>query len=547
MHNIMIVDDENIIREGLINAIDWPKYGYHVVAEAENGKKALEIAKKVKPHIILTDIYMPIMDGIEFAAKIKQELPEAVIIFLSGYNEFTYAQKAIEIGIYRFLTKPIEQEELLVVLEEAAKDLEHKELEQTQIDKLKLLIHDSLPLLKERFFLSLVRGTLDQKEISRKLQYLNIDLRTDRFFCMIFSLDDYFKLIEKQNEADIHLLKFAIQNMGEELLADLGQPFFCFEDRRNEIGLLFCFHSSEASDYLLKIYRVLQKIQEAVRRYLETTISIGIGSTFDSLVKISESYREAEDALAYKTAFGKNSIIYIGDIQSSEKHTMSRVTFEKIRVLMKAVKGGNDSLASTAIEEIFDIFEQETNLKKDYIHLFAIEIFGKFTAIILELNGDFTEIYGHKLTPLVLLNFDTLEDIRLKLQELANRTIAFIHTKRKTVNRNFIEKAKEFINQHYGIEGLNLSTIADSVHVSPGYLSQLFKQVVGESCIEYLSKVRISQAKKLLKETNLKAYEIAYRVGYSDSQYFSTCFKKYVGVSPTDYRNMIANDIFEED
>jgi two-component system response regulator YesN len=543
----MVVDDETIIREGLVNSIDWNKYGYNVVAQAENGKKALEIAQEVKPHIILTDIYMPILDGIEFAKGIKQVLPETVIIFLSGYNEFTYAQRAIELGVFRYLTKPIDEEELLLVLEEACKDLEHKELEQAQINKLKLLIQDSLPLLKERFFLSLVKGKFQETEIINKLKYLNIDIHADRFFCLIISLDDYFSLIEKQNEDDINLLKFAVQNMSEEILSELENSFFVFEEKPNEIGILFCYKNDTCPSYLSIIHPVLQKIQDSVRRYLDTTVSIGIGRSYDTMTKICMSYKEAEDALEYRTTFGKNSIIYIGDIEPPSKRTIPISAFEKLNGLMKAVKSGDTQLSFATLHEIFEILKSENTLTKDYMHLFMIEVINKFITIILEFNGDIREVYDHKFTPLTLLNIDTLEDIQSKLQELVNIAIEFIHSKRKTVNRNFIEKAKEFINNNYMIEGLNLSMIADSVHISPGYLSQLFKQIVGESCIEYLSKVRINQAKKLLKETNLKTYEIAYKVGYSDPQYFSTCFKKYVGVPPTDYRDMLTNDIFNDE
>ena len=144
----------------------------------------------------------------------------------------------------------------------------------------------------------------------------------------------------------------------------------------------------------------------------------------------------------------------------------------------------------------------------------------------------------------VLTNFDTFEDIQMKVSEIVNKIINFINSKRKLVNRNFIEKAKEFINGSFALEDLNLGSIAEKVSVSPGYLSQLFKQVEGASCVEYITKVRINNAKRLLKETNLKTYEIAERSGYVDPQYFSTCFKKIVGVSPTDYRDIIVKDIF---
>lgn len=547
MYDIMIVDDEQIIREGLINAIAWNKYGYNITAQAENGKKALEIAKKVKPHMILTDIYMPVMDGIDFAKKIKEELPETVVIFLSGYDEFTYAQKAIEIGIFRYLTKPISEKELLMVLKEAEKDLEHHELEQAQINKLKQLIQESLPLLKERFLLNLVKGELHEKEITDKLEYLGITISADHFLCMVLSLDDYFSFIEKKSEDDTNLIKFAVQNITEEILSELHETFFTFVEKQNEIGILFGFASEKYSNYVSVLHPLLQKIQDSVKRYLGTTISVGIGRSCSSLTKLCISYKEAQNALEYKAAFGKNSIIYIGDIEPSEKYVFSLSATEKSNELTNAVRNGNVQDSLQIMDEILEAFKSENSLNKDHMHLFVIEIISKLVSLVLEFNGNVKEVYGEKITSLTLFHFDTIEDIRLGMQDLLTDTVHFISAKRKAFNKNFIEKAKEFIHQNYTMEGLNLNTIADSVHVSPGYLSQLFKQVVGESCIEYLCKVRMNQAKKLLKETNLKAYEIAYKVGFNDSHYFSTCFKKYVGVPPTHYRDMITKDIFEEE
>lgn len=540
---IMIVDDEEIIRNGIVTYIDWDRYGYSIVGEAENGKKALEVARQVKPEIILTDIYMPIMDGIEFAREIKKILPDVVIIYLSGYDEFTYAQKAIEIGIFRYITKPLQEPQLLEVLEDARKDLEHRELEKVQVKKLKDLIRDSLPLLKERFFLNLIRGKYKENEIKSKLDYLNIEIPYEQFFCMIISLDDYFLLAETQSEDDLNLIKFAVQNISEEILSDVQGCFFMFEEKQNEIGVLFNY-SGGFSSFLSALYPGLQKIQDSMRMYFKTTVTIGIGRSCDSLTKVAESYGEAVEALEFRTMYGKNSILFIGDMKPAAKYRMKADSFEKWNELITAVKSGDLEKAVDMTEKVFQFLKADRSIKKEQIHLLVIQSLIKLGQIILEYDGDITEVYGEKFSPLDLLNYDILEDMQCKLTEIVKKTVEFVNLKRKIVSRNFILKAKEFITESYALEEMNLSMIADKVCVSPGYLSQLFKQVEGESCIEYLTKVRINHAKKLLKETTLKTYEIAEKVGYSDPQYFSTCFKRIVGVSPTAYRDLIVKDIF---
>ncbi|MBC2579497.1 response regulator [Clostridium sp. DJ247] len=547
MYDIMIVDDEEIIRKGVIQYIDWNKYGYNIVAEAVNGKQAFEIAKDIKPQVILTDIYMPIMDGIEFAQKVKGILPETIFIFLSGYNEFMYAQKAIEIGVFRYLIKPLKVEELLSVLKEVSEELENAELERTKIKKFSKLIHESLPLLKERFFLSLIKGNCKENEIWSRLDYLNISIKAEKFFCIIISLDDYFNLIEERKQEDINIIKFAIQHITKEILSSIEGTFFMFEDKSNEIGILFCYNGTQLSNYLSTLFPLVQHIQEYIRRFFKTSISIGIGRSCENINDVHKSYEEAEEALEYRTAFGKNSILYIEDIKPTSKVSLSSDVFKKVNELVKSVKSVDLESAMKVTDNLFDIMTKNHLLKRDDIHLFLIEIISKLIRIVMEFDGDAERVYGDRFIQLSILNFDIIEDIKGKLKGIIKSTIEFINLRQKTANKNFIQKAKNFIDVNYCKEELSLSMVAESVHISPAYLSQIFKHVMGESFIEYLTKVRINYGKKLLKETNLKTYEVAFQVGYNDAQYFSSCFKKIVGTSPTNYRNIIAADLLDEE
>lgn len=547
MYDIMIVDDEEIIRKGIIQYIDWNRYGYNIVAEAVNGKQAFEIAKDLKPQVILTDIYMPVMDGIEFAQKIKEILPETIFIFLSGYNEFMYAQKAIEIGIFRYLIKPLKVEELLSVLKEVSMELENAELEKAEIKKFSKLIHESLPLLKERFFLSLIKGNCKESEVWSRLDYLNISIKAERFFCIIISLDDYLNLIEERKQEDVNIIKFAIQHIAKEILTSIEGTFFTFEDKPNEIGILFCYNETQLSSYLSTLFPLVQHIQEYMRKFFKTSISVGIGRSCKKISYVHKSYEEAEEALEYRTAFGKNSILYIEDIKPTSKVSLSSDVLKKVNELVKSVKSADLESAIKGADSLFDIMTKDYLLKRDDIHLFLIEAISKLIRIVMEFDGDAESVYGDRLIQLSILKFDIVEDMKEKLKSIIRGTINFISLKQKTANKNFIQKAKSFIDDNYCKEELSLSMVAESVHVSPAYLSQIFKHVMGESFIEYLTKVRINYGKKLLKETNLKTYEVAFQIGYSDAQYFSSCFKKIVGTSPTNYRNILSADLLDEE
>ncbi|MBC8059440.1 MAG: response regulator [Clostridiaceae bacterium] len=540
MYNVMIVDDENILRQGLVKYLDWETLGFKIVAEAENGKDALVTALKVKPHIIFTDVYMPLMDGIEFADNIKKLLPETIVIILSGYNEFTYAQKAIEIGIFRYLIKPIKKDELLSVLKECIEELLHVQLEKEKLEKLKDVIKDNLLVLKERFFLNLVRGNYKENEISSKAEYLNLSLVANNYYCMIFSLDDYFNIVENKDEEEINLLKVAVQHITTELFIDIESSFFMFEAKSQEIGVIVCSNSQNPTS----LFPRFQHLQEEIRKYFKTTMSIGIGRSYTDICSCKTSYKEAGEALEYRTAFGKNSIIFIADIKSADKFVPSMDYYEAIKELVNLVKDCDKDLSIKNIESMFDNIIKDKVIKKEDINLLVVEIICKLSRVVMEFGGNSAEVYGDKFARMTILNFDIIQDIRFKLIEYINITIDFINSKRSAISRNFIEKTKQFIYDNYNLCELNLNLIAENVHISPAYLSQLFKQVSGESCVDFITKIRINEAKKLLKETTLKTYEVAEKVGYNDAQYFSTCFKKIIGTSPTGYKNMIHQDLF---
>jgi two-component system response regulator YesN len=542
MYKILIVDDEQIIRHGIISSIDWGNYGYVIAGEAENGKAALDKAMEIKPDVILTDIYMPLMDGIDFSREIKKHLPEVIIIFLTGYNAFTYAQQAIEIGVFRYITKPVLHEELIQTLLEASDALEHKEMEKAHIDKLKRLLKDSLPLFKERFFLNLVMGVFTEEEIENKLYYLDLDLASDYYTCIIITLDDFTELAQKNSEADMNLIKFSIQTISEEVLSDQNHIICTFEEKRNEIGILCGVRDIGQDDAMLDLHQRIKQLQNSARQYLKATVSAGIGKFYPKLIDMDKSYNEAMMALEYRMAFGRNSIIFIEDMNQSSEIILSHSMIQKINDLILNTKGGNKEQAHAALCEIFKGLKGAGVPKRDYVHLLGIEIVNRIVRIILEFGANLSDVLGSSFSPFHIMKIDTLEDVQKELALLIDHSVSFIRGKHHVVTRNSIEKAKEYILENYSNSEINLTTIAESVHVSPGYFSQLFKQVTGETCIEYLTKIRIDSAKKLLKETALKTYEIADQIGFKDSQYFSTCFKKLIGVSPTDYRDIIQND-----
>jgi two-component system response regulator YesN len=356
----MIVDDEYIIREELVKCINWEKNGYKVVGEAKNGKEALKKAIEIKPHIIITDIYMPIMKGIELSKEVKKILPDIIIVFLSGYNEFEDARKALDIGIASYLTKPVDESKLFDILSKETQNLNTKKKEHEQYYKLKKIVNKNLSLLKERFFLNLIRGLYKENEISDTVNYFNINsITANSYLSMIVRIDDYFNIIDVKKTEEINIIKFGIQNLFLEELKNIKTKIYIFEDKRNELAILFCINKNNETDNFTDFsYPVIKKIQQKVFESFNTTISIGIGKEYVKLSDVHKSYSEAEYILDYKTTFGKNCILCIDKIKTFEKISPLFYNSIEINSLINAVKDIDLETSNKILDKIW-VYERK--------------------------------------------------------------------------------------------------------------------------------------------------------------------------------------------
>jgi two-component system response regulator YesN len=499
----MIVDDEYIIREELVKCINWERNGYKVVGEAKNGKEALKKAIEIKPHIIITDIYMPIMKGIELSKEVKKILPDIIIVFLSGYNEFEDARKALDIGIASYLTKPVDESKLFDILSKETQNLNTKKKEHEQYYKLKKIVNKNLSLLKERFFLNLIRGLYKENEISDTVNYFNINsITANSYLSMIVRIDDYFNIIDVKKTEEINIIKFGIQNLFLEELKNIKTKIYIFEDKRNELAILFCINKNNETDNFTDFsYPVIKKIQQKVFESFNTTISIGIGKEYVKLSDVHKSYSEAEYILDYKTTFGKNCILSIDKIKTFENISPLFYNSIEINSLINAVKDIDLETSNKILEKIFTKIKNEL-LKKESIHIVLIDLISKFLKCILEKGGNIKEVYGEDFEQYKIFKCDTIDKIEIFIKEIMIKTIDFLSSKYNSKNKNIVSKTKEYIDNNYK-QNIKLETVARYLQINECYLSMLFKKISDESFIDYLTKIRLNHAKRYNGYRNL--------------------------------------------
>jgi len=533
MFKLILVDDEEEVRKGIIKRIDWASFGFDVPLEAENGREALELIEENVPDVVITDITMPIMDGLELSSVISRTYPSVKIVILTGFDEFKFAQQAIRYGVIDYILKPVIPDNINELMAKLRKMIEEDIARKEDINRLRSHYIKSLPILREKFLIQIVTGGLSSMEIDRRSKLYGVNLKGDTFMVAAASIDA--ESMEKSGYGgdDSELGKFAVLNVSKEII----DKFPCGEAFFHDDNLVFILGSDEKDKNRLvtNTISVLEEVRFNIEKYLKINISIGLGSMSDSIGKLKESYKNALSALEYKRLIGTNKIIYIEDL---EPRSTDDIFFdeEKENKLISSIKFGSEADILAAIRDIFgDIVRPNLSLH-DY-QLYFLEIVATLSRLGRKFQVDIGQMLGISNINAEIQRYTTLEEIKEWIEKICIELNKAISNRMQTKTQLLLEKAKDYINKNYSDDTLSLQKLADHLYISACYLSMIFKKEAGETFLKYLVRVRIDAAKELLRNTDLRTAEIAERVGYPDINYFSFFFKKNVGMSPREYRN----------
>ncbi|MEN8907963.1 MAG: response regulator [Clostridiales bacterium] len=528
MYSIIVIDDEFIVREGVKKNISWNEYGFDLVGDCENGFEAIEYIDELKPDVVITDICMPFIDGIELSRYITEKHPLTKIILLTGYDDFEYAQQAVKLKIFDYILKPITATELRKVLVKLKKELDEEVKKLDDLNRLKVQLNESLPLLKERYLNNLISGNLKNYSNINRLNHFGIDKNKKNFLVFVSDLDSSSEssLLEEDQE----LFYYAVYNICEEITNENTVVF------QNNDNLIVAILSFDKEDEILEYsYKVTEKIRQTVEKYLKVTITTGIGEICYSIFDISKSYKSACSALDYRFIAGNNKVINISDFEGkSIKDNKINIKWEG-KIVFAIKTSTLDDIESTIFNFVKYIKESKGSIEDSYyqIQLIVISIIGYLN----ELEITQKDVFGNTNILNQVYKLKTLEETKKWLKEICFQTSDYISGKRENYCKVQALKAKDYILKNYSDKNLNLSSICKYILVSTSYFSSFFKIYTGYTFVEYLTKVRIEKASELLKSTDLKTYEIAEKVGYSDPHYFSLIFKKIMSFTPSYYRN----------
>ncbi|TVX97322.1 response regulator [Cohnella terricola] len=531
MYKIILIDDEDEVREGIKYKTPWKEYGFELIGDFENGRDAWEAMETLKPDAVITDICMPFMDGLELTQLIYESFRDVKVVIVTGFEDFDYAQRAIKLKVNDYLLKPLNLQEFTDFLSGMKRELDEEHSRKNDLSSLKSQLHQSFPLLKERFLERLVAGTMPQEELESGLDTFRIRLDGSSVAAFVGDLDEPKAGSPKLSDSDLELHRFGAYNIMQEIV-ETEHGGVVFRTRDHKVA---AFISASPERLALHAEKLAGDVRRSVEKYLNRTMTIGVGRPGASLEGSPVSFREALSALDYRFMLGTNRTISIRDVEfgSGGSRPLNNDWEKKMIAAMRTGSGDN---VTNALQAGFD--ELRSSGKP------ADKIFGIIHKLVAALMNWIAET---GLRPEDSFEDDvfaqigamkTLDAIQSWLNGQCLRILADMSAKRSNVASLQMMEAERFITGHYMNEELTLNDICSHLYISTSYFSTLFKQHTGMTFVEYLTRTRIEQAKQLLAITTHKTYEIAQQVGYGDPHYFSVIFKRHTGLTPKEYRSM---------
>lgn len=530
---ILLVDDEEQVRKIIAKKIMWEKLGYELIGNVGNGREALELIEVNEPDVVLTDIRMPFMDGLELASRLKEEYPDIKVIIFSGFDEFEYAKQALKYNVIEYILKPVNIEEMTEILRKVRQSIVDDILKKRNIEKLREAYMKGLPVIKERFLTDLIHGKLKSRaEIQQKMSLYQIPLAfQEGYLVTTLMLTD--KKIDRTN---------AIEGIDQEEMQYFSVKQYLEEMLQNQYDNIFLRTTSGWSVILgirkgergRKVVMLLNNFCRSCKKLLDIEITAGVGSVVSDIMEIESSYQESKEALGYYRIMGKGKAIYIQDVEPGQNESL--LSEEKLEdQLMVSIKFGSEEKVCQCIDEIVDQAEGK-KIHDNQVMIYYISLvinLMKFAEKCDVHTGDGEDISRDYIEQ--IFQIKSADRMKEWMKEICLNIQKEIGREREDATLKLINQAKAFIEMHYQEPSLSVEMICQELHISPAYFSTIFKKEVGESYVSYLTDLRLKKALELLKDTTDKTYVIAEKVGYSEPNYFSYVFKKKFGVAPSKY------------
>ena len=517
MLKLLIVDDERLVRELIKRCVNWQELGFEIVGTAEDAQEALPLVRELRPDVLMTDVRMPGSTGLDLGREVLRDYPDTKVIVVSGYDEFAYVKEGLDIGIFDYILKPIAADVLKDVAVRVREAIEQERAQREEYQHLKQEFEQNYEVIRERQLERLLHDG-DPDSVAENLKFFDIYLQEGCYQTAV---------IECQNDEEINQTEDVLASM---LVYDEARKYlegkehiFCFERRTHRIVVI-------NNDGEIDFTRLCDDLLRKLTGVTSKSIRIGLGERYEKINQLSISYSEAKQALKYSFFTDPGKACHYSDILVNVNRDPS-ILEEAKNKFGYYLRQGMMQEALTTVDTIFDSL-RSAEVPRDRIQFIGLDLLMEVFAFAYEMKLKNPEEEYQNRCISALFRLDSMERIRNFVGNLVRELFSLIQEQNKSRSSvNIVTQVEDYIVKEYTDEDLSLSKISSLFYVNPNYLSRVFKEKTGKTFRQYLLDLRMDQALVLLRSTQLKAYEVAEKVGIKDPGYFSLCFKKKYGKS----------------
>lgn len=536
-YKVFLVEDEIVTREGIRENVNWESAGFQFCGEASDGELALPLLETARPDVLITDIRMPFMDGLQLSKIVRERMPSLKIVILSGHDEFEYAQAAIKLGVTEYLLKPVSVQDMHSVLRRVAAQLEREQKEQDTRRALQEEIAAGREALRQGLYLKLITGAVSSADAIEQSQALEIDLVARWYLVALVRMRGGDGSPSQRNQCR------RMQQIVTEV-AGYNPDVFLLRKNEGEIVLILKGHVPEylheEGEYIIS--QIRQRAQEA-----GCEPAIGMGAPLPHLRDLYNSFVEAVTAIQNQgSGLGQSGSAGAGSAGAGSVEGESAESARSSRAeLLNVDKSAVDNYLRYGVKENWDEFfaalvrpldetARRSPLIKNYLMMHIVVAAGQF---VHELGGDINQaVPDLGAIEELLAVIPTVAEIKEPARKILLGALAFRDSHLNQPYAAMMRQVKQYIAHHYSNPTLSLQEVAGQINLSPSHFSMVFGQEAGATFKSYLTEIRIAKAKELLRTTPLRPSEIAAQVGYNDPHYFSYVFRKQTGLTPTEFR-----------
>ena len=533
MYRILLVDDEILVRDAIKENIDWKSIDCELVGDCENGKQAAEFVQEHPVDIVLTDILMPYMDGMELSHFLHDNYPDIVIVIFSGFGEFEYAKKAIQYGVSEYLLKPVTAMELTGVIEKMKQKVDQQRREKSKMDKLAQnseKYRKNEQIIRSKNMEALVNCTTDVNKTIQRLSEMGVDISAASYRVALFDIDLYsgmYKLdTEKRQESA--LMAFVLFNISDEIVTR-EKAGIAYQEGNNRVGILF--QETWSRNFTSKTKEICREIQQKTKEVMGFDVSMGIGKWVKKPEELIQSHDMAAQTLQYRYLLGGNLLI-----DMEEQHPAQEINLdESLADLKEFMKTGQKEQVDQTLATIEEAIRQAL-MEKSRACMYLQQVIRTMDNACEDVSADMNRIREDRDELLrQVTDQKSFEDACKVVQKHTDRIFEILSEMNTSSSKRQARLAIDYIQKNYMDPDLSLNSICSYLNISTSYFSTIFKDETGETFTEVLIRTRMEKARELLEKTTMKNYEIAEKVGFSDPHYFGISFKKMTGCTPTEY------------